>query len=162
MSIEVLINYILVSAVIVAIPGPNIILTINDSINYGFRNSLMTILGIVSGMAFLFVLSLAGVTSLLAMFSSLFSIIKWVGVCYLLYLGISQIIISFRSNEQTFSSNNSKKNFFSKGFFISISNPKGLIFAGAFFPQFFDKNSGMIHQAVVLVSGFLVISMVIH
>ena len=55
-----------------------------------------------------------------------------------------------------------KRNFFAKGFLISATNPKGLVFAGAFFPQFLNKDSDMISQIVILCGGFLIISLVIE
>ncbi len=161
MNTELFISYLLATIVIIAIPGPNILLIVNDSITHGFRKSTMTVIGIVSGMAVLFSLSLAGITKLLIMLSWLFSVIKWIGVCYLFYLGVSQILSSFKSSHETDEHKNEKRNFFTKGFLISVTNPKGLIFAGAFFPQFLNKNSDMISQIVILCGGFLLIAFAI-
>ncbi len=161
MDIEHIIAYLIASVIIVAVPGPNILLIVNDSITHGFRKSAVTAMGIASGMGFLFFLSLAGVTTLLMMFSWLFFLIKWVGVCYFFYLGISQIISSFKSNHEISDKIKEKRTFFTKGFLISVTNPKGLVFAGAFFPQFLNKDSDMISQVIILCGGFLIISLII-
>ncbi len=158
MNIELFISYLLASIVIVAIPGPNILLIVNDSVTHGIKNSTMTVFGIVAGMAVLFSLALAGVATLLIMYSWLFSVIKWVGVCYLFYLGISQIRASFKSNSKLPEKVKVKKSFFAKGFLISVTNPKGMIFAGAFFPQFLNNDTDMISQISVLCGGFLFIA----
>ena len=161
MNIEQILTYLLASVIIVVVPGPNILLIVNDSITHGFRKSAVTAIGITTGMAFLFSLSLAGITTLLIMFSWLFFVIKWVGVCYLFYLGCSQIIASFKFNHEISDQIKDKRNFFTKGFLISATNPKGLVFAGAFFPQFLNKDSDMISQIVILCGGFLIISLII-
>jgi threonine/homoserine/homoserine lactone efflux protein len=161
MEISNLIGYLLASAIIVIIPGPNILLIVSDSITHGFRKSMMTVLGITTGMAFLFSLSLTGVTAMLIMFSWLFAVIKWVGVVYLLYLGISQILSTFNSHYGESAPCKDKRSFFTKGFLISATNPKGLVFAGAFFPQFIRNDSDIIAQIVLLCGSFLLISLII-
>jgi len=79
----------------------------------------------------------------------------------LFYLGISQIRASFNSNSKLCEKVNVKKSFFTKGFLISVTNPKGMIFAGAFFPQFLNKDADMILQIAVLCGGFLLIAFII-
>lgn len=162
MNAEVLFAYILASAIIVAIPGPNIILIINDSVRHGLKKSVLTILGIKAGTSLLFFISLSGLTALLTLFSSMFVIIKWVGVCYLIYLGTSHIFSSLRAASRDAKPDMKSKNFFSKGFLISATNPKGLLFAGAFFPQFLDSQLPIGPQVVILCGGFLIISFIIE
>jgi threonine/homoserine/homoserine lactone efflux protein len=161
MNAEQILGYLAASFIIVVIPGPNILLIVHDSLTHGFRKSALTVLGITTGMAFLFSLSLAGITTLLLLFSWLLGLIKWVGVGYLVYLGISQIVTSFEQGPRIDGPVPHKSNFFSKGFLISATNPKGLVFAGAFFPQFLHAGGHMISQIIVLCGGFLVISLVI-
>ncbi|MDC7125461.1 MAG: LysE family translocator [Spirochaetales bacterium] len=161
MSTNTLLNYLLAVAIIVIVPGPNIILIMNNSIKHGFSKGILTILGIKVGMILLFAISLSGIATILLYFSSIFLIIKWLGVLYLIYLGISQIIGSFKesreSNDVTF-----EQKYFLKGVLISVTNPKGLIFAGAFFPQFINTDSPLMVQSIILSGGFIIVSMVIE
>lgn len=161
-SSDVLWTYILAVIVIVSIPGPNIILIINDSMGYGLKKSMMTILGIKAGTSLLFLISLSGLTALLTFFSSLFLIIKWCGVCYLVYLGVSQILSSFAPDAEGPAQVPHRNNFFVKGFLESATNPKGLLFAGAFFPQFVDTQQAVGPQVFLLGSLFLLISFCIE
>ena len=161
MLIENLIKYIIAVAIIVAIPGPNILLIMNNSMKHGFNNGLQTISGIKAGMMLLFFISLSGIAAILLFFSSVFIFIKWLGVIYLIYLGISQIVISYKESEESNVVVFDKK-YFLKGFLISATNPKGLIFAGAFFPQFLNTNSSLLPQIIILCGSFLLVSLVIE
>jgi len=162
MNSEILIAYIISSVIIVAVPGPNIILIINDSVKYGMKKSIFTILGIKAGTSLLFFIALSGLAALLSLFSSMFFIIKCIGVCYLVYLGISQIRSSFKTDTLEYTYENENNSFFLKGFFVSVTNPKGLLFAGAFFPQFLNKQIAIGLQIVILCGGFLIISLIIE
>ncbi len=161
MTIELFISYLIASTIVAAMPGPNVLLVTNDSIAYGFKNSLLTMLGVISGMAVLFSLSLVGIATFLIMFSWFFGAVKWAGVCYLIYLGVSQIIASFKPGDTFDEKKSLKKNFFAKGFLISVTNPKGLIFAGAFFPQFLNKDAAIIPQILLLCGGFLFVGFIV-
>ena len=162
MSLEILLAYTLAVVIIVAVPGPNVILIVNDSIKYGLKKGIMTILGIKAGITLLFAVSLSGFAALLLHFSSLMTVIKWVGAFYLAYLGISQILRSFRKNQRPDSLEEHRTNFFWKGFLVSATNPKGLLFAGAFFPQFMNDQTPIGLQALILCIAFLLISSVIE
>ena len=162
MTFDVFAAFIIASAIIVAVPGPNIMLVINDSVRYGFTKSVITILGIKAGIALLLLISLSGLAALLALFSFLFGIIKWAGVCYLIYLGISQILSCTQSapasNDHTMKSNS----FFIKGFLVSVTNPKGLLFAGAFFPQFLNRETAIGPQIFILSTSFIIVATLIE
>jgi threonine/homoserine/homoserine lactone efflux protein len=162
MQVDTLMAYVLASMVIVAIPGPNIMLIINDSVRFGFKQSVMTILGIKAGIALLFFLSLTGLSALMALFAPLFAIIKWIGVGYLIYLGITQLTSSFRLETTLAKPVIKSKNFFLKGFLVSVTNPKGWLFAGAFFPQFINPQLAIGPQIVILCGGFILLSTAIE
>lgn len=163
MNPELLLTFGLSVAIIVAVPGPNIILIINDSIQYGFRTSILTMLGIKAGTSLLVALSLSGLAVMLSLFSSLFVMIKWAGVCYLVYLGLSQFMASLKkSHPHPDMRANNSGNCFMKGFIVSATNPKGMLFAGAFFPQFLDPQTAIGPQIVILVVCFLVVSFLIE
>ncbi|MCP3876711.1 MAG: LysE family translocator [Desulfobacteraceae bacterium] len=161
MDVQTLISFLITTAIVVVIPGPNIMLITNNSIQHGFGKGVVTVIGISTGMILLFSLSLAGISTLLIQFSWIFDTIKFLGVLVLLYLGITQIRDSLKINDHDLSANPSKNNFFIKGFLISASNPKGLFFAGAFFPQFLNKDAAMTPQILILCGGCLLVATII-
>ncbi|MCB2226649.1 MAG: LysE family translocator [Desulfarculaceae bacterium] len=150
MSLEVLIAFVVTSAIIVVVPGPNIMLLVNDSINVGFKKTLLTILGIKVGNLLLIGLSMVGLGALLTCFSGMFTIIKWAGVCYLLYLGICQIRYSFKPVPAADLPQAGNGRLFLKGFLVSATNPKGFLFAGALFPQFLIPQAPLAPQMIIL------------
>lgn len=158
MSLEVLIAFVVASAIIVVVPGPNVMLIVNDSINVGFRKSLLTILGIAAGNLLLIGLSMIGLGALLTWFSGLFTIIKWAGVCYLLYLGISQIRYSFKPVPAADMPQAGNGRLFLKGFLVAATNPKGFLFAGALFPQFLDAQAPLVPQMIILCLVLMLVS----
>lgn len=158
MNLEVLIAYMIAVALIVVVPGPNIMLVVNESIHAGFKKGLLTIVGIKAGTLFLVGLSMLGLTALLTWFSWLFMIIKWAGVCYLLYLGISQIRSSFKAKNSVDLPQAANGKLFMKGFLVSATNPKGFLFAGAFFPQFLNTQAPLMPQMVILCLAFVLVS----
>jgi threonine/homoserine/homoserine lactone efflux protein len=162
MSLEVLITYIIAVAIIVVIPGPNILLVVNDSMNFGFGKGILTILGIKAGTLFLVCLSMIGLTALLSLFSCLFLIVKWAGVCYLLYLGLVQIRSSFKTAPNPELPQAENRRLFLKGFLVSATNPKGLLFAGAFFPQFLSDQAPLLPQMIILCASFIIVSFLIE
>lgn len=162
MSYETLATFILATAVIVAIPGPNILIVVNDSITHGFRRSLATIVGIKAGTLMLIMLSMVGVAALLKMFSGVYLFIKWLGIGYLVYLGVSQIRMSMREQDTRPQAKTSEKGLFLKGFLVSATNPKGIIFAGAFFPQFIDEKAALLPQMLLLCFGFVLTAALIE
>ena len=161
MSIEALIRFLIATAIITVIPGPNILLITTDSIRYGFKKSIGTVIGVSAGMIPLFSLSLAGISTLLIQSPWLFDILKLVGVSYLLYLGITQVFDSFKTGTSSPTAIHLKNNFFTRGFLISATNPKGLFFAGAFFPQFLNKDAPLMPQVFILCGGCLLIASLI-
>lgn len=158
MTLEVLLAYVIATAIIVVVPGPNIMLVVNDSMNVGFKKGLLTILGIKAGTLFLVGLSMIGLTALLTWFSWLFMIIKWAGVCYLLYLGIMQIRSSFKPANAVDLPRTGNGKLFMKGFLVAATNPKGLLFAGAFFPQFLNPAAPLIPQMTILCVAFVLVA----
>ncbi len=161
MNIETLISFLFATVIIVVTPGPNIMLITHDSIRHGFKKSIMTVVGVSAGMILLFSLSLAGISTLFIQFPWLFNAIKMAGVFYLFYLGSTQIYQSMNTRVTGNGTFQSKDNFFFKGFLISVSNPKGLFFTGAFFPQFINKDLPILPQVLLLCGGCLLIASVI-
>ncbi len=158
MNLETLINFLIATAIVTSIPGPNIMLITNNSIQYGFKKGLVTIAGINAGMVLLFSISLAGISTLMAQHPFLYDFIKLFGLIFLCYLGMNQIYASMKSDKQSVKTHKINNNIFLKGFLISFSNPKGFFFAGAFFPQFLNPDFPLTSQVLILCSGCLIVA----
>ncbi len=161
--IENYLLYLFISTITVASPGPGVILTLSNSIRYNLMVTLTGILGIVVG---IFVIALISVTSLgiiLATSAIAFSIMKFIGAAYLIYLGIKLWRAPVTPLE--LSTNNHKqslKKHFMEGFTVSLLNPKAIFFFMSLFPQFIELSANYTVQFTYLTLTFCSLLIVVH
>ena len=158
MNFELLSVYLLVASVVIVTPGPNILLIISQSINLGRNEGIKTIVGTSLAMVIQLFIAGLGVTSVLLFITEWFSVIKWVGVAYLAYMGLKQLLQNEEKNKNIVST--SKERSLLKGFFVSATNPKQIIFFAAFIPQFIDTSYPVTFQIVILSAIYFVIALV--
>ncbi len=158
MNTTLWISFIGTVLVIGVTPGPSVLLASANSMSYGAKKTIGTILGDLSANSLQIALSSLGLASIVISSGEIFSLIKWVGVGYLLYMGVMKIISVPKVGE--FNKKNQKKSFFklySEGFFMSASNPKAIVFFAALFPLFIDQNLAFVPQVAVLGITYLAI-----
>ncbi len=149
------ITYLLILFIATISPGPSMLLALNHGVNHGIGRSFYSCIGNVTGNLLMALASITGLGIVLATSGMVFNCIKWLGILYLVVLGLKMIFGSVGGDTiDTYNSNrqNSKKGcrLFLDGFIIAIGNPKGILFFTALFPQFIDvKNSST--------GGFLII-----
>ena len=140
-------------------PGPNMLLALTQGIRYGLRRSLMTCAGLQCALALMMAASAAGLGVLLAESTWLFTMVKWLGALYLIYLGIhtwrasTEVTLPHTTETQPYTAGQQ----FRQGFWVALSNPKAFLFSTAFLPQFLDTNRPQAVQFAVLLSTFFVI-----
>lgn len=139
-------------------PGPSVLLAAANSMNYGTKKTVGTILGDLSANAIQIALSSLGLASLVISSGEVFGMIKWAGVAYLMYMGISKIIA--KPEVGAFKRDCDQKGFlklYSEGFLMSASNPKAIVFFAALFPLFIDQSYPFVSQVMVLGVTYLAI-----
>ena len=139
-------------------PGPSVLLATANSMNHGIKKTTGTILGDLTANTLQIILSSLGLATIVISSGEIFSLMKWVGVAYLIYMGITKFI----SNPKIglFIKKGKEKSFlklYSEGFFMSASNPKAIVFFAALFPLFIDPNSTFIPQVLILGISYLAI-----
>lgn len=142
-----------------ASPGPVMLSCMADAGRFGFGKSVFTMLGASAGNLILMLLSALGLGLLVEEAEWVFNIIKWVGAAYLVYLGIQLFIASPHDFNQEIPQISSH-HLFMKSLMVAITNPKGLIYFGALFPQFIDIQKSMPPQFLVLTIIFLLMDLV--
>lgn len=151
MELQTLLIFTLTTAVVIFSPGPTAILIASQGAGNGFKQALFVLLGVTSATAIYFVLSATGVASLIVASHTLFQIIKWGGVAYLVYLGCTAIFR--RSGGLIVKSDTSQKRrkyLFSHGFLIAFSSPKSLLYFSAILPQFLDASAPLTQQFIIM------------
>lgn len=158
-------NYIIYVGVAIAtilLPGPAVMLTVNNAIQRGFLKSFSGILGIAFAILLVAIISASSLGIILATSAISFTVIKFVGAIYLIYLGIkmwrTEIAIDACSNIQE----DSFLKCFIEGFLVSISNPKAVIFFMSIFPQFINLSQEYKPQFILLSVTFSVLVVLIH
>jgi len=161
MAIELWTAYALATCVLVVIPGPTILTVISYSVTHGARANFALITAVALGDSTALVLSLVGLGAVLATSAWLFTVIKWMGGLYLIYLGIKLL----KAKSTDFSTEHTDNldslwTLFGNTWLVTALNPKGMIFFVAFLPQFIDQTSPVVPQLWILSVTFVVLATV--
>jgi homoserine/homoserine lactone efflux protein len=155
MHISLYLGFVLASTILMLIPGPNVSLIVANSIAYGTRYGLLTVAGTSSAIVLQLALTTLGLAATLDVLAGWFEWIRWIGVAYLLYIGIRQWIAAPVDLTRTRPQPRSFRTIAMRGFLISLTNPKTLLFYSAFFPQFLSPDAPIAPQVAVLSLTFL-------
>ena len=137
-------------------PGPNMLHVLTRSVALGWRGSLPAMAGCLTALVGVLMASAAGLAALLTAVPRLFDVLRYAGAAYLAWLGFRAI--TARSAPIDIASPAiPSRHLFRGGFLVGISNPKLLLFATAFLPQFVDPNGSQPVQFAILVATFAVI-----
>ncbi|WP_230659578.1 LysE family translocator [Psychrobacter sp. I-STPA10] len=170
MSFEQFTLFFLSTFVISATPGPNMLLAFQHGLNYGVKRTLWTLAGLSIGLFILLLSTLLGLNIISRQFPWLLLAIKVVGALYLLYLGVKSwqtgkedtklLNASNTPNNATNSINpkrvHSSLSLFRIGVWVSLSNPKAILFFAAFFPKFINFSAPLLPQYVWLTIGLFI------
>ena len=145
-------------------PGPNCLLSVTHGMRFGVRRALFTVCGGGAGFLVIIAASMAGMGALLAASETGFTVAKWAGTAYLIYLGIK----TWRAPApeigagvgQIRDRDGAPLILFSQGFLTAVSNPKALIFFAAFLPQFMDPAASWLLQFAIMGGTFTVVEFV--
>lgn len=150
---------ITIASVTIASPGPGVILTISNSLKFGFAKAVYGIFGVAMGMFFVAVISATSLGVILATSALAFTILKYIGV---IYLGIKmwRSTATFKVSDNAQSKNN--RTLFFEGLSITLLNTKPIFFFMALFPQFIHSPSSYVSQFLVLVLSFSFLVVSIH
>ena len=144
---------LLASALFISIsPGPGAIFSISQGTQYGFKRSIISVIGLQLGLMSQIIFLLLGLGILIDQFPGIFSIIKILGMLYLIVLGILQWlkkIEQISTSKDDFENSFSPLNSLLKGFFVNITNIKGTVFFLALIPLFVDLTSLNISTCVI-------------
>lgn len=151
--------FVSASVVALAIPGPTIALVITRSISDGRQVSIPLALGIGAGTLVGSFAAIAGAGAVLMASATAFTIVKWLGAAYLVYLGIKLLTAEpIASEAENAVGRGSMWSGFRDGFIVTLLNPKSIAFSAAFIPQFINPGGVFVWQATLLVVTFSVLA----
>ena len=147
-------------------PGPNSLLAVTNGARFGVGRTLFSTLGCAAGLTLLIGASLSGLGLVLAASEAVFYVIKWLGACYLVYLGVSLIrsrgAFADVGKASRPATPPSELYLFGQGLWIVVMNPKAVIFFAAFLPQFYDPEHGLLPQFLAMAGTFVGIEVVVE
>ncbi len=159
MTIELWLAFVAASSVLLVIPGPTILTVISYSLAHGGRANLPLVAAVALGDSTALVLSLVGLGALLATSAFWFTVVKWVGGLYLLYLGIRMLGAGVRSQQTVLAAEpQSRRRLFVNTYLVTALNPKGIIFFVAFLPQFIRPGEPVPRQLWILAVTFVMLA----
>ena len=153
MTLSSYLLYLAAIAILIATPGPTMLMCVTNAINHGPRAALASTAGALVASLGIMALSALGLGALLAASETAFTVLKFAGAAYLVSLGIR----TFRSAAAPLVSSTApaQRSFFLQGLLVGASNPKALLFFAAFFPQFIQPQAPLAPQFALLALTFV-------
>lgn len=158
MPLEVWAAFAAASAVLLVIPGPTILLVVSYALGQGWRTALPMAMGVALGDFTAMTLSMLGIGALLAASATVFTVLKWIGAAYLIYLGIKLFRAGGTLNAEPRRDGVSAMRMLGHAWLVTALNPKSITFFVAFLPQFLDRNADFLTQMVIFEATFLVLA----
>jgi homoserine/homoserine lactone efflux protein len=158
MALHTWLLYLVAATGLSLTPGPNSLLVLTHGALHGHRKTLFTVAGGAIGFVMLIALSMLGIGALLKASASALVVLKLAGGAYLVWLGIQlwrAPAIQLRADASVATARGSK--LFTQGLLTAVSNPKALLFYGAFLPQFIDPARDLLTQFIVMAAVFVAI-----
>ncbi len=152
---QTILLYLFTWTLVAITPGPAAIYSMSTASRHGFRASLAGVAGIQAGNFVFFAAISCGLAALLAQMAATFAVVRLIGGCYLIYLGVRIILSTIRrksSAPTAISVNAAPSNLFFQGLAIQLTNPKALLFVSALLPQFIDSSRLLAPQLIALAS----------
>ncbi|MCD4685971.1 MAG: LysE family translocator [Anaerolineae bacterium] len=151
-----LLVFITACLALLLVPGPAVLYVIARSIDQGRLAGLVSVLGITAGTAWHILAAALGVSAILVSSALAFSVVKYLGAAYLIYLGIQKLRTPHTPEHIAQREAEPLRQVFVQGMFVNLLNPKVALFFFAFLPQFADPERGSVGVQVLLLGGILV------
>lgn len=159
MAVEIWISFVIASSALLAIPGPTVMLVVSYALGRGRKTGFATVPGVTLGDFTAMTASLLGAGAVFAASATLFSLMKYAGAAYLIWLGIKlwrspPQLAEMQSEEEP----NSYRSMFWNSYIVTALNPKAILFFVAFVPQFINPAMPTFKQFVILEVTFLTLA----
>ncbi|HEX5128351.1 MAG TPA: LysE family transporter [Usitatibacter sp.] len=162
MDLGAWVTYLLATIVLSVSPGPGAFASMSSGLHHGFRLGIWNGIGMQLANVVLMAVVALGLGAILLASETLFEAVKWVGVAYLVYLGI----VTWRAPARTFEEDRddeetTARGIFMRGFWVNLTNPKGIIFFAAILPQFVDTARPQFLQYAILALTTFVVDVIV-
>ncbi|MEM8770127.1 MAG: LysE family translocator [Pseudomonadota bacterium] len=153
--------FVAASALLVLTPGPMVAYLVATTLAHGLRHGLMALIGSAAASAVQVTLVVLGLALILSAASEAFFWIKWAGVAYLIYLGVKALRAPADDVSPALAPSRSQQRTIVEAFLVNLTNPKALLFHGAFLPLFVSPAAPATPQLAMLGATFVVVAAVL-
>lgn len=158
MTLESWAAFAAASTVLLIIPGPTVLLVVSYALGQGWRTALPMAIGVALGDFTAMTLSMLGLGALLAASATLFTVLKWVGAAYLVWLGIKLWRAGGTLDAPPRTDKVSTARMLGHAWLVTALNPKSITFFVAFLPAFLDAHADFLTQMVIFETTFLILA----
>ena len=148
--------FLLAALILLLTPGPAVLYIIARSMDQGRLAGFVSVLSIESGNSVHVLAATLGLSAILMSSALAFSIVKYLGAAYLIYLGIRRLLARDQSHEIARVQRQSLRRIYSQGVMVATLNPKTALFFLAFLPQFVDPTAGSVTLQLLMLGGTFV------
>src|SRR5260370_16086430 len=156
MSLQAYLAFVAACIALALLPGPVVTLLIANGLRHGTRAALINCAGVQTAMAIVIGIVAIGLTSLMATMGYWFDWVRFAGAAYLVWLGVKLIRSPVEGVNTDEPPPPPRRGFFLQGFLVLLSNPKVMVFFGAFIPQFMDMSRDHFSQVALLGVTFMI------
>jgi threonine/homoserine/homoserine lactone efflux protein len=150
--------FVAAALVLLLVPGPAVIYIVARSVEGGRLTGLVSVLGVELGTLLHVVFAAAGLSAIVVSSATAFSVVKWLGAAYLIWLGLRQILGRDSGDEEVpYGGEGNRFRVFSQSVLVQVLNPKVALFFLAFLPQFVDPSRGAAWTQIVVLGTTLAI-----
>jgi len=162
MELSAWLTYLIATIVLSVTPGPGVFSSISSGVRHGFRVGVWNGIGMQAANLIIVLVVSLGLGAVLLASEALFAAVKWIGVVYLVYLGI----VTWRAPPRAFEEDagdtaHTAREVFMRGFWVNATNPKGIIFFAAILPQFIDVDRAQLPQYAIFAATTFAVDVVI-
>ncbi len=148
--------FVAASLALTLVPGPAVFYIITRSVDQGRPAGLASVLGVGAGGLVHVAFAAVGLSAILASSATAFSVVKWLGVAYLVWLGFQRLFAGDDADTPTAAEPARLSRIFSQGVAVNVLNPNTALFFFAFLPQFLDPSQGAAWARILVLGGTFV------
>ena len=154
--------FVLMAVVTIISPGPGVLKSLTNSLNYGLKPAIIGIGGLTCGVFLVALLSATSLGLIISASATAFQFIRFIGAAYLIYLGVKLWRAPAGSLHQAGLAVKNKRGLFYEGILLQLSNPNALLFFLSVLPQFIDHSRAYVPQFLLLVLTFCALLVLVH
>lgn len=149
--------FVAAAIALLLVPGPAVIFIVTRSVTHGRTAGLVSVLGVHTGSVVHVAAAALGVSALLATSATAFSVIKYLGAAYLIFLGVQRLLRRGHDEERTRVLPLASARLYRQGIVVNVLNPKTAIFFLAFLPQFVNPARGPVALQIALLGTCFIV-----